>query len=108
MSSVDRRVPLCAVNDVAAGRTLRVERDGFSPILVCNVEGSFYAVDDECTHAGAALSDGRLRGRIVICPMHGGSFDVHTGEPRSSPCKQSLRTWPLQIADGQIYLLLKG
>ena len=107
MIPADRRVPLCAARDIAPGRTLRVHLDGLSPIMVCNVEGRFYAVDDECTHAIASLSEGRLRGRIIVCPMHGGSFDVCTGEPRSLPCKQPLRTWPLEIADGQVYLLLK-
>lgn len=85
---------------------LRVQLDGLSPILVCNVRGTLYAVDDECTHAIASLSEGRLRGNIVVCPMHGGSFDVCSGEAKSLPCKQPLRTWPLETANGCVYLLL--
>ena len=86
---------------------LKVEPEGMAPILVCNVDGNFHAVDDECTHAIASLSEGRLQGNIVFCPMHGGSFDVCSGKAKSLPCKQALRKWPLELADGKVYLLTK-
>jgi nitrite reductase/ring-hydroxylating ferredoxin subunit len=103
----DDRLPLCDVNEVTPGKMLRVHPEGRDPILVCNVAGTFHAVDDECTHAIASLSEGRLRGNIVFCPMHGGSFDVRSGEAMSLPCKQPLRTWPLEVTNGKVYLLLK-
>jgi nitrite reductase/ring-hydroxylating ferredoxin subunit len=102
------RLPLCKESEVAPGEMVRVQPEGRDPILVCNVAGTFYAVDDECTHAIASLSEGRLVGNIVFCPMHGGSFDVCSGEAQSLPCKQPLRTWPLEVADGKVYLLLRG
>jgi nitrite reductase/ring-hydroxylating ferredoxin subunit len=36
--------------------------------------------------------------------MHGGSFNVRTGKACSLPCKQGLRTFPLQVADGVVWL----
>jgi nitrite reductase/ring-hydroxylating ferredoxin subunit len=101
------RVLLCDTSEVPPGKMLRVHPEGLDPILVCNVMGDFYAVDDECTHAIASLSEGRLQGNIVFCPMHGGSFDVCSGKAKTLPCKQPLRTWPLEVADGKIYLLAK-
>jgi nitrite reductase/ring-hydroxylating ferredoxin subunit len=106
LSHVDR-LPLCEQSEVTPGKMLRVHLEGMGPILVCNVSGTFHAVDDECTHAIASLSEGRLQGRIVFCPMHGGSFDVCSGMAMSLPCKQPLRTWPLEVTDGKVYLLLK-
>ena len=105
MSPVDR-LPLCEESEVTPGKMLRVHPEGMGPILVCNVAGKLHAVDDECTHAIASLSEGKLRGNIVFCPMHGGSFDVCSGKAMSLPCKQPLRTWPLEVADGKVYLLL--
>lgn len=99
---------LCEESEVPPGKMLRVHSEGLDPILVCNVAGKLYAVDDECTHAIASLSEGRLQGTIVFCPMHGGSFDVCSGQPRSLPCKQALRTWPIQVTDGKVYLLRKN
>lgn len=101
------RLPLCEQSEVPPGRMLRVHPEGRDAILVCNVAGKFHAVDDECTHAIASLSEGRLQGNIVTCPFHGGSFDVCSGEAKSLPCRLPLRTWPLAIADGKVYLLIK-
>ncbi len=107
MIRVDRR-QLCEAAEVAPGGMLRVQPEGLDPILVCNVNGKIYAVDDECTHAIASLSEGRLQGNIVFCPLHGGSFDVCSGKAKSLPCKQALRTWPIEVTDGKVYLLLKN
>ena len=108
MIPVDRRLQLCEAGQVAPGGMLRVHPEGLDPLLVCNVDGTLYAVDDECTHAIASLSEGRLQGTIVFCPLHGGSFDVCSGKAKSLPCKQALRTWPIDIVDGKVYLLLKS
>jgi nitrite reductase/ring-hydroxylating ferredoxin subunit len=108
MVPVYRRLQLCEAGAVAPGGMLRVQPEGHDPILVCNVDGKLYAVDDECTHAIASLSEGRLQGNIVFCPMHGGSFDVCSGKAKSLPCKQALRTWPIEIDDDKVYLLIKS
>lgn len=108
MSFAERRLQLCEAGDVAPGGMLRVQPEGMDPILVCNVNGKLYAVDDECTHAIASLSEGRLVGNIVFCPLHGGSFDVCSGKAKSLPCKQALRTWPIEVSDGKVYLLLQS
>ena len=49
-------------------------------ILLVNIEGTFYAVDNKCTHMGGSLYDGNLEGNNIICPKHGSAFDVRTGE----------------------------
>jgi nitrite reductase/ring-hydroxylating ferredoxin subunit len=108
MSFAERRLQLCEAGAVAPGGMLRVHPEGMDPILVCNVNGKLYAVDDECTHAIASLSEGRLVGNIVFCPLHGGSFDVCSGKAKSLPCKQALRTWPIEVSDGKVYLLLQA
>jgi nitrite reductase/ring-hydroxylating ferredoxin subunit len=97
---------LCAVADLAPGQFQRFEPAGRDPVLLCNVDGSFYAVDDECTHAIADLSEGRMEGEIVFCPMHGGSFNVRSGKACSLPCKQALRTYVVELADGAVWLKL--
>lgn len=52
---------------------------GDKQILVANVEGKYYAINNICTHAGGNLSAGKLDGKIVTCPRHGSQFDVTTG-----------------------------
>ena len=67
------------VSDITSGKMVMVSADG-KDILVTNVNGNYYAMDDTCTHAGAGLSDGSLDGSTVTCPWHGSTWDCKTGK----------------------------
>ena len=75
-------------------------------LLVCNVDDQFYTVDDFCTHEDAPLSLGCLKGHDVECSLHGGRFNVITGEATVEPAEIALQTYPTQIIDGQIIIEL--
>jgi 3-phenylpropionate/trans-cinnamate dioxygenase ferredoxin subunit len=53
---------------------------GGKEVLLANVDGSYYAIANKCTHLGGSLSKGSLEGSIVTCPRHGSRFDVKTGQ----------------------------
>ena len=67
------------VSDITSGKMVMVSADG-KDILVTNVDGNYYAMDDTCTHAGASLSEGSLDGSTVTCPWHGSTWDCKTGK----------------------------
>ena len=67
------------VSDITSGKMIMVSTDG-KDILVTNVNGNYYAMDDTCTHAGASLSEGSLDGSTVTCPWHGSTWDCKTGK----------------------------
>tara|TARA_B100001245_G_scaffold380_1_gene320 strand:+ start:223 stop:531 length:309 start_codon:yes stop_codon:yes gene_type:complete len=67
------------VSDITSGKMIMVSTDG-KDILVTNVDGNYYAMDDTCTHAGASLSEGSLDGSTVTCPWHGSTWDCKTGK----------------------------
>ena len=100
----DAAIRLCAIDDLAAGEMRRFEIDDQDPVVLCRVGDDYLIVDDECTHAIASLSEGRLEGEVIFCPLHGGSFNVRSGKACSLPCKQKLRTYPVQIAHGAIWM----
>ena len=75
---------VATVSEVPPGRMKPVTVDGTDVCLV-NVNGEFYALGDTCTHAHCSISDGDLEDGSVICPCHGGGFDVKTGEVTSPP-----------------------
>jgi 3-phenylpropionate/trans-cinnamate dioxygenase ferredoxin subunit len=58
---------------------------GDKQVLVVNLEGQYYALNGKCTHAGGDLSNGKLDGKVVICPRHGARFDVTSGECVQGP-----------------------
>ena len=83
----------------AGVKTLTVEG---REILICRAGNGVFAVDNICTHAYARLSEGRLRGTRLICPLHGASFDVRDGRVLGPPATQALQTHPVRVADGKI------
>ena len=70
----------------AAGQMRAVDAGGTS-VLVCNVDGALHALENHCPHAGIPLADGRLRGCVLECPMHGGKLDVRDGTPKAAPIR---------------------
>ena len=98
---------LCNVFDVAPGEMLAVEVDGAPPLAVYNLDGEFFVTSNVCTHALATLTDGYLEGDIVECPMHGGKFNVKSGEATHFPCIEPLRTFDVTIGNGQVLIDLR-
>lgn len=76
-------------------------RIGTDPIVVYNVDGQFYATQDECTHAGGPLSTGDLDGQEIVCPLHFSCFDVTDGSVTCGPARKPLKTYQI-IIDGDI------
>jgi nitrite reductase/ring-hydroxylating ferredoxin subunit/uncharacterized membrane protein len=87
------------------GETLRVDANGVI-LAIARAEGSLYAVQEFCTHRYGALSEGDIVGCEVICPWHRSRFDLRTGEVTEGPAKEALRTFPLEVRDGRIWLTL--
>jgi nitrite reductase/ring-hydroxylating ferredoxin subunit len=60
------------------GTRMRLDYPPFGVLLV-NLAGVPYAIDDTCNHAGESLSKGEMDGCQIVCPAHGYVFDVRTG-----------------------------
>lgn len=54
-------------------------------VALFNIEGTFYALDGICPHAGGPLGEGAVSGKVVTCPWHGWQFDVTTGRHALNP-----------------------
>jgi 3-phenylpropionate/trans-cinnamate dioxygenase ferredoxin subunit len=89
------------LDEIRPGTTRRVIVNG-TPVLLANVGGTVYAVDDVCTHEDSSLSLGCLKGELVSCTLHGSRFSVITGEPQEKPATEALRTWAVRVEDGSI------
>jgi len=99
----DSVVRVCAKADVAPG-TVKAFEVGAKTLAVYNIDGTFYATDDECTHAAASLADGMLEGDVIECCMHMGSFRIPTGEVVAPPCEVPLRTYKVVLRDGDVFV----
>lgn len=101
--SIPTRVLLCRADEVASGRTLKVEH-GELVLAVYNVDGEFFVTDDACTHGPGSLSEGDLYGDIIECNFHGGQFNVRTGAVAGPPCMEPIRTYKVSVEDGNILI----
>jgi 3-phenylpropionate/trans-cinnamate dioxygenase ferredoxin subunit len=94
-------VPVGRVDEIARGDHRVVDADG-TRILVFNLDGSFYAIEDVCTHDGGVLSGGGVEGDQVICPRHGARFCIRTGEALSAPAYEPTAAFPVKVDDGKV------
>ncbi len=90
-------------SDVPLGKSICVEVEG-KRIALFNVGGKFYAIDDECTHAGGNLSEGDLDGTVVTCPWHGATFDIADGKALSAPAFEGVTSYRVQVSGGDIQI----
>jgi metal-sulfur cluster biosynthetic enzyme/nitrite reductase/ring-hydroxylating ferredoxin subunit len=96
-----------AVSDVPdPGKTL-VEVDG-EMVAVFHVGGSFYAIDDVCTHDGGPLADGELRDHKIACPRHGAKFDIRTGAALSMPAVRPTRAHDVKVEGDAVWVRLRS
>jgi 3-phenylpropionate/trans-cinnamate dioxygenase ferredoxin component len=77
--------------------------DGDTAILLCNIEGEIYALEDKCTHQDFELSPGKLDGFEIECVLHGAKFDVRSGQALCAPAYAPAPKFPVRIENGQIY-----
>jgi nitrite reductase/ring-hydroxylating ferredoxin subunit len=74
--------------DAIPANTMRAFDLSGRRVLVVNLDGSFYALDDLCPHLAVPLSRGELKDGCVTCPGHGSVFDVKSGEAKKWVGKQ--------------------
>lgn len=73
-------------------------------ILILRVEDEFFAVIDECSHEELPLSKGLVHDCELECPYHHARFDLRTGEALSLPAVVPLKTYPVTVENGDIYI----
>jgi nitrite reductase/ring-hydroxylating ferredoxin subunit len=71
-------------------------------IAIANVDGTFYAFDDTCTHLQCSLAEGDLEETVVTCPCHGSRFDVRTGALLRGPAQEPVRSYQLRVENGAV------
>ena len=82
----------------------RIAVDGLEICLAHAEDGSYYAIEDTCTHEEYSLAEGELWGMEVECPQHGSRFDLRTGQVRGLPAVIPARTFPVEVQDGDVYV----
>ncbi|MDD2696375.1 MAG: non-heme iron oxygenase ferredoxin subunit [Anaerolineales bacterium] len=88
-------------SEIQNGERLFVEIDRL-PIVVFNIAGEFFAIQDLCSHDDGPLGEGELEGFEVICPRHGARFDVRSGRVLALPAVVDIPAYPVRVVDGMV------
>ncbi|MBI3087898.1 MAG: non-heme iron oxygenase ferredoxin subunit [Candidatus Omnitrophica bacterium] len=96
-------ITVAKASDVGPGQAKTVEVNG-TPVALFNIGGTFYAIDDTCTHVGGPLSEGELQGTAVTCPWHGAQFDVTSGRALTPPAAEGVKRYPVRVEGDEIKL----
>jgi 3-phenylpropionate/trans-cinnamate dioxygenase ferredoxin subunit len=95
---------VASTDELPVGSMKKVEVDAVPICLVHAEDGNFYAIDDTCTHEEYSLCEGELWEMSVECPRHGSRFDVRTGQVTGLPAVIPVRTYPVTVKNGDIYI----
>jgi naphthalene 1,2-dioxygenase system ferredoxin subunit len=76
-------------------------------IALFRVGDAAYATDNLCSHGQARLCDGFVEGHEIECPLHQGRFDLRTGQASAEPAVEAIKTYPVRIEGGRVYVWLE-
>ena len=87
------KIFVCKTTQISIGQMKKISVDG-KDIVIVNIGGNYFAINDTCTHAGASLSEGKIENSTIICDWHGAQFDCKNGK---------LIKFPAKIDDLEVY-----
>jgi 3-phenylpropionate/trans-cinnamate dioxygenase ferredoxin subunit len=96
-------IDACASDDIDDEDLIAWEHDGHK-IAIYNTEKGFFATDLMCTHEEQSLEEGLVIDCVIECPLHGGRFDICTGKALSAPVNVDLKTYPVEIREGRVFV----
>jgi 3-phenylpropionate/trans-cinnamate dioxygenase ferredoxin subunit len=94
-------VEIAPLSELPNGERLFVDL-GDKPIVILNIAGKLFALGDICTHDDGPLGDGMIEGDHIVCPRHGGEFDVRDGKAVQMPAVVDIPAYPVRVVDGMI------
>lgn len=94
----------CATEDIDVEDLIRFDHGPRSFIVVRSPDDTFHALDGHCSHEKVHLCDGLVMDFTVECPKHNSTFDYRTGEAKRAPACINLRSYPVKVEDGQVFI----
>jgi nitrite reductase/ring-hydroxylating ferredoxin subunit len=89
-------VKVATTNEIEPGQARLVDVNG-KQIALFNIDGTFFALDNACTHRNGPLAEGKISGHEVTCPWHGSKFDVWTGEVIAPPAQRAVARYGVRV-----------
>lgn len=94
-------VNVAKLQDFPAGTRQLIDVDGQS-IIIFNLDGQFYALEDRCSHDDSPLHEGEIEGDEIICPWHGARFCLKTGAVTEPPAYEDIQSFPVRVENNMV------
>jgi len=92
---------IAPADQLPEGERLYIEVSG-KQIVIFNLAGKLFAIGDICSHDNGPVGDGEIEENEIICPRHGGRFDIRTGKATSLPAVVDIPSYPVRVVEGRI------
>jgi 3-phenylpropionate/trans-cinnamate dioxygenase ferredoxin component len=97
-------IDACAAADIDEEDVIRFDHAGRTFAIYRTDDDRYFATDGLCTHEKVHLADGLVMDTIIECPKHNGRFDFTTGAARGAPVCIDLRTYPVKLDAGRVFI----
>lgn len=97
-------IDACATDAVDQEDLIRWDHAGKTYAIYHSPDGDFFCTAGKCTHEDVHLCDGLVMDYLIECPKHNGQFDYRTGEARRAPVCVKLRTFPVKVEGGRVFV----
>jgi 3-phenylpropionate/trans-cinnamate dioxygenase ferredoxin subunit len=104
--SGDNWVAACRADAIEPEDVIRFDHDGAPYAIYRSPDDEYFATDGLCTHQHFLLADGLVMDDVIECPKHQGRFNYKTGKALAAPACIDLRTYPVKVEDGTVFVRL--
>ena len=101
-------IDVAAEADLFEGAGIAVAPEGQDIAIFKLEDGGVHAINNLCSHGNAKLCEGFVEGHHVECPFHQALFDVRDGSVGCGPATEPVKSWPVKIEGGRVYLNLQA
>ena len=93
----------CSLEEVPVDQGLAVTL-GSQEVVIARDGDEVFALENECSHAAVALSEGEVADCQIECWLHGSMFDLRTGKPTNLPATEPVATFPIEVRGTDVYV----
>lgn len=97
-------IDACATGDIEEEDLIRFDHGDRTFAIYRSPDDEYYCTDGLCTHEQVHLENGLVMDHEIECPKHNAAFDYRTGEALRAPACVDLRTYPVKVEDGRVFI----
>jgi 3-phenylpropionate/trans-cinnamate dioxygenase ferredoxin subunit len=100
----DTWIEVCAADEIDEEDVIRFDHAGRTFAVYRSPDDTYHATDGLCTHEKIHLADGLVMDHVIECPKHNGRFNYKTGEAKGAPVCVDLKTYPVKVEGGTVFI----